>query len=113
MSFGLLVKDQLLVVLTKANNYKYSNSLTIPIQQVSSCRIISTEIIVIQANFIQSSYVYNPDSNIPTLTSGIAITGDNKTYYKTNTDFITNIDITLYDSLFNEDKAYTLLFQFI
>lgn len=115
MSFGPLAKDQLLVVLNRNNNYSYSNILNIPIQQVERCRILSNEIIIIQANFLQNSYMYNKDKNIPDLITGIAITGDHRTYYKTNTPYITNIQISLFDSELTKIKndSYTILFQFI
>lgn len=115
MPFGPLAKDQLLVVLNRNNNYTYDSILNIPVQQVERCRILSSEIIMVQVNFLRNSYVYNRTKSIPDLVRGVAITGDHRTYYKTNTDFIREIKISLYNSDLTPElnDSYTLLFQFV
>jgi hypothetical protein len=115
MSFGPLAQDQLLVVLNRNNNYQYKSTLNIPIQQVERCRILSSEIVMIRANFLQNSYLYVREKNIPDLESGIAITGDHRTYYKINTNFITDIQVSLFENELSKIKndSYTILFQFI
>lgn len=109
---GLLVRDQLLVVLSENNNYKYKSILKIPIQQVSQCRILSNQTTIIQVNFIQNGYIYDPNSTTPILTPGIAIAGDSKIYYTTNTNYITDVEIEIKTNLIS-GKNFILLFQFI
>lgn len=105
-----IIRDNLFVVLNTSNNWKSDGELTAPIH-AEYCRILSNHNALIQANFIQDTYVLDGSDTRAYKKSGLCFAGDDKTWYRLKEKTIHKPIINLYSNICFDSLA--LNFQFI
>lgn len=106
-----IIKDNLYVVLSSANNWKSEGELVAPIVNASQCRIISNQNAIIQASFIRDSYLLDSSLDTSFTLPGLCFAGDDKTWFTVKDKHIHKPIINLYSNITFDSLA--LCFQFI
>jgi hypothetical protein len=116
MSSSPIVKDSLLVILNKSNNFVGEVQQPLPpIVDKSSCRIISSQKCLITTNFTGDSFIISNNNYIPNKISGLAMAGLVQLQYRVTDTYITKPRVEIYKHATNFDldvDSYSIYFQF-
>lgn len=108
---GPIIKDNIYVVLSPANNWKSDEQLVTPVIDASFVRCISNQNAIIQASFVRDSYVLDSTKDTTFTLPGLCFTGDDKTWFPIKDKYIHQPIITLYSNITFDSLA--ICFQFI
>lgn len=106
-----IIKDNLYVVLSGANNWESKGELVAPIVNANYCRILSNQNAIIQASFIRDSFVLDSTQTTTFSLPGLCYAGDDKTWFPVKDKYIHKPIITLYSNITFDSLA--ICFQFI
>lgn len=94
-----LIVDTYSFVLNAANNYTFTDNLVPNIQNVKYVRVLSSNNnVILRINALRSSFILSSDQYSPQEVDGLCVPSD-KTWYETNTNVITNISASIYNTL--------------